>query len=267
MDVFKRSLAPITDAAWEEIVDEATDTLKMHLSARRVVDVLGPHGMEHAAVSLGRLDLPKQEKDAPVQYGIRQVQPLVEVRARFELDIWELDNIARGAKDLDLDAVVRAAREAARFEEQAIYNGFPDAGITGLAKAGEHKPVKLGDESEEYPDLVATAVLTLQSADVKGPYTLVLGPKPYRLLERGCGGYPIRRRVEDLLGGGIVFAPFVGGGFLVSRRGGDMELTLGHDFELGYETHDSRTVRLFLSESFTFRVLDPESFVPLVMGS
>ena len=44
MDNLHRELAPISDAAWSQIEEEATRTLKRHLAGRRVVDVSGPGG-------------------------------------------------------------------------------------------------------------------------------------------------------------------------------------------------------------------------------
>ena len=46
MNTLYRELAPISDAAWAQIEDEASRTLKRHLAARGVVDVVGPHGFE-----------------------------------------------------------------------------------------------------------------------------------------------------------------------------------------------------------------------------
>lgn len=263
MDLQKRSLAPLTDSAWEAIREEATRTLKVNLSARRIVDVVGPHGPEFAAVNLGRLEVPKQQAVEGFRYGLRKVLPLVETRVQFEMEIWELDNAERGARDLDLHPVIQAAHKAARFEEQAIYSGFDAAGIVGLAKASAHKPVVLGKDLSKYPELAAKAVVVLKEANVTGPYTMVLGPGPYRQLESAGAGYPVSKRVERLLGGPILFAPFIEGGFLVSTRGGDFELALGQDFAIGYETTTTTKARLFLGESFTFRVLTPEAVVPL----
>ena len=39
MNNLYRDLAPITEAAWEEIELEATRTFKRHIAGRRVVDV------------------------------------------------------------------------------------------------------------------------------------------------------------------------------------------------------------------------------------
>lgn len=41
MNNLHRDLAPISDAAWAEIEEEAARTLKRHLGGLKVVDVLG----------------------------------------------------------------------------------------------------------------------------------------------------------------------------------------------------------------------------------
>ncbi|HUA78343.1 MAG TPA: family 1 encapsulin nanocompartment shell protein, partial [Acetobacteraceae bacterium] len=55
MNNLHRELAPISDAAWAQIEEEASRTLKRHLAARRVVDVLGPKGGDFSAVGTGHL--------------------------------------------------------------------------------------------------------------------------------------------------------------------------------------------------------------------
>ena len=55
MNNLHRELAPISDAAWAEIEEETTRTLKRYLAGRRVVDVPGPGGVGLAAVGTGHL--------------------------------------------------------------------------------------------------------------------------------------------------------------------------------------------------------------------
>ena len=55
MNNLHRELAPISDAAWAQIEEEASRTLKRHLAARRVVDVEGPKGVDFSAVGTGHL--------------------------------------------------------------------------------------------------------------------------------------------------------------------------------------------------------------------
>jgi uncharacterized linocin/CFP29 family protein len=50
----------------------------------------------------------------------------------------------------------------------------------------------------------------------------------------------------------------------MSVRGGDFELWIGQDASIGYAHHDKEHVELYLTESLTFRVLEPAAAVPLV---
>jgi uncharacterized linocin/CFP29 family protein len=54
---------------------------------------------------------------------------------------------------------------------------------------------------------------------------------------------------------------------VLSLRGGDFELSVGQDFAIGYRRHDADKVVLYLQESFTFAVYNPEAAVPLRYSS
>jgi uncharacterized linocin/CFP29 family protein len=266
MDILKRAMAPISDAAWQEIEAEATRVLRGNLSARKIVDFEGPTGWETAAINLGGISVGSEKFVDGVDWGTREVLPLVESRAAFALNIWDLDNVNRGGKTPNLNSVAAAARKMAMFEEKAVYQGFKSAGIVGISEGG-NKPVTLPKTAGKMAEAVESAVVTLQTAGVGGPYALVLGTKPYQMLMSGDEkGYPLRRRVEELVGGQIVWSPAVTGGVLVSTRGGDFQLTCGQDLSIGYQKHDSKEVVLFLTESFTFQVLEPAAAVTLKMA-
>jgi len=249
MPILKRDVAPITDAAWAVIDEEAKRALRADLSARRFVDVLGPRGPDFSGVNIGRVQLPENHEVQGVRYGIRQVQPVIEVRVPFELNVWELDNVERGAEDPDLDPLVEACRKAACFEDRAIYEGFDNACIRGLMDAGEHDKFELGGGGSDHADAVATAVMTMLDAGVDGPFGLVLGSEAYRKMVTGGGEYPPLRRLRSIIEGPIIHSRTLSGGLVVSMRGGDMQLILGEDFAVGYETHDAKKVRLFVTES------------------
>jgi len=104
-----RELAPVSDAAWSEIESEAKRALENFLAARRLVDFTGPHGWDAAAVPLGTLDKLARGPVEGVEGARRQIQPYIELRARFALLRQELDAIDRGHKSPDLTPVVDAA--------------------------------------------------------------------------------------------------------------------------------------------------------------
>ncbi len=75
-------------------------------------------GTDFPGVPEGRLEFPKKQPKDGVSYGVHKVHHLVETRIPFDLDVKELDNVVRGAKDVDLANLDDAARKIALFEEQ-----------------------------------------------------------------------------------------------------------------------------------------------------
>lgn len=263
-DILRRELAPITDAAWGLIDEQAALVLKPNLSARSVVDFSGPHGWELSSVNLGRIEIEQGEPLNGVHWALRETQPLIEIRIAFKLKQMELDFVNRGCKDPDLTAVQDAARRAAIFEDMAVYNGFGEGGIEGIAQSSPHDPVELSDDPEEIMKSVVQGVETLHVAGIGGPYGLVLAPNYYHVLLQGTGkGYPLFRMVQDMVQGKISWSLGIDGGLLISTRGGDYELTVGQDLCIGYHMHTTHEIELYLSESFTFRVLEPLAAVVL----
>lgn len=257
MDILRQSMAPISEEAWEEINTQATKSLTSHLSARRFVDVKGPMGWDFGAIHLGRIEILEGEEVDGVRSGLHKVQPLLESRIRFALNIWELDNAARGAQDVDLAAMEEAAVKMALFEERAIYYGFERASITGLKAASEYEPMKYPDNIEEILGTVSEGVNRFHRASIEGPYTLILNPKRWGQLASFVRGYPLKPQLQELIGGQILVSDVVDDVFLVSQRGEDFVMTLGQDFSIGFEKADSQNVQLFFTESFTFQVFEP----------
>jgi hypothetical protein len=79
MNSLYRHLMPISDKAWEQIEQEASRMLKRHLSARRVVDVIGPKGFAVSAVGTGHLNQIASPEDGG-ETRQRGVNALVELR-------------------------------------------------------------------------------------------------------------------------------------------------------------------------------------------
>jgi uncharacterized linocin/CFP29 family protein len=264
VDILKRSLAPITAEAWAEIDEQAKRTLTGNLSARAVVDFDGPHGWELGAVNLGRLKIEKKQSAKEAAWGLREVQPLIEIRTPLKLGQMELDSISRGVKNPDLGPLEEAARKVALFEENTLYYGLKEACIIGIAEGSTHGAIPITKKAGTYQEVVENAITALQKAGVGGPYDLTLGDAPYQAMMAGDEkGYPLRKRLEELIGGSIRWSPVVKGGLLVSRRGGDYEMTVGQDLSIGYCSHDRGSIEFYITETFTFRVLEPAAAVEL----
>ncbi len=261
MDILKQSIAPLTQAAWGELNEQASNILKSRLTARKFVDVQGPHGWDFSAVNLGRLNVADEKENNDVQFGIREVQPLVEIRVPFSLNIWELDNAVRGSEDVDISAMEEAARKVAAFEDKAIYYGFDKANIQGLNQKSDYETMTCPRDAEAVLQCVPEGVSKFKQASIEGPYFLVVNPKDWREITSYVQGYPMKRQIEDNLEAEIIFCPNIDNMFLVTGRGDDYKLDIGVDISIGYESHTNKDVQLFFTESFTFRVLEPAAVV------
>ncbi|MDY0244532.1 MAG: family 1 encapsulin nanocompartment shell protein [Sphaerochaeta sp.] len=258
MDMFKRELAPLSSEAWAEIENRAKEVLLSRLTARKVVNVNGPKGIDFTAISEGRLTL---VDDGDVKAGVYTAKPLTEARIRFSLNKWELDNLARGAKDIDFDTLDAAIEKLALFEERAIYDGYEKGGIKGLKESSEHKALTFGKESSDILASITEGLILLKKSYVHGPYSLIVGKEGWIALNKEAHGQNLLERVERMLGSKVVYSPNIEGALLLPYDSEDLELTIGQDFALGYETHDTKEVTLFATESFTFRVLEPKAIV------
>jgi uncharacterized linocin/CFP29 family protein len=260
-----REHAPITEATWTLIDDEARERLTPALAARKLVDFAGPHGWEYSASNLGRTTALAGAPADGVTAEQRRVLPVAELRAAFSLSRAELRDADRGAVDVELAPLDEAARRMASAENRALLHGWEAAGIAGIADASTHDGIALGEDCDRYPRHVAVAVEALLDAGVDGPYGLALGPDAYtRVLQTSeHGGYPLLDHLRKIIGGPLVWAPGVDGAVVVSLRGGDFLFDVGEDLSIGYDSHDAENVGLYLVESFTFRVATPEAAVAL----
>ena len=263
MNNLHRELAPISDAAWAQIEEETTRTLKRYLAGRRAIDVPAAGGTALPGVGTGHL----HQISAPAE-GIlarqREIKPFVELRVPFELSRQTIDDVERGSDDSDWQPAKEAAKKLAFAEDRAIFNGYHDAGIQGIREATSNPIDTLPADVRDYPDAVARALSQLRLVGVNGPYSVLLGANEYTALaETRDQGYPILEHVKRIVDGNLIWAPAIEGAFVLTTRGGDFELNLGQDVSIGYLTHTDSVVHLYLQETFLFRVLTTEASVAL----
>jgi uncharacterized linocin/CFP29 family protein len=118
---------------------------------------------------------------------------------------------------------------------------------------------------EQYPKVVAKATDVLRRAGIDGPYGLAISPEIYAGIVETTehGGHLLFDHLRQILGGPLVWAPGVRGGLVLSLRGGDFVLDCGQDISIGYLHHDADVVSFYLEETFSFRVVEPDSAVEL----
>jgi uncharacterized linocin/CFP29 family protein len=267
MNNLHRELAPISNAAWAQIEEETTRTLKRYFAGRHVVDVPSPAGTVLPGVGTGHL----VEITPPAEGLIashREVKALVELRVPFELSRREIDDVERGSKDSNWQPAKDAAKTIAFAEDRAIFNGYPEANIRGIRECTSNPIESLPDDVSDYPATIAHALSQLRLVGVNGPYSVLLGANEYtELAETHDYGYPVLEHVRRIVDGEIIWAPAISGAFVLTTRGGDFELTIGQDVSIGYLSHTETTVRLYLQETFTFRVLTSEASIALSPSS
>jgi uncharacterized linocin/CFP29 family protein len=263
MNNLHRELAPVSDAAWASIEEEAKRTFTRHVAGRRVVDVSGPDGLALAGVGTGRVTAIDPPGDG-ITAGLREWRPVVELRVPFTLDRSEIDDVERGSQDADWQPVKDAARAIAFAEDRAIFDGYAAARITGVRESSSNPALTLPSEVREYPDVVSQAVSALRLAGVDGPYSLLLSADAYTAVsETSDHGYPLRAHLARLVSGEIIWAPAITGALVLTGRGGDYELRLGQELSIGYASHDATHVELYFTESFTFAAYTAEASVSI----
>lgn len=265
MNHLMRELAPISEEGWKAIEDEAGRRLTTYLAARKLVEFEGPKGWDHSAAEYGRVD-PVSGPSEGVSAARRRVLGLVELKAQFFVSRAELADAERGAKDLELDDLDRAAERIALGENVAVFHGYEAAGISGIMQGSSHDPITLDADVQRYPNTMAKAVDVLRQSGVGGPYGLAVAPDDYtRIIETTeHGGYPLLDHLRQILGGTVVWAPGIVGGVVLSLRGeDDFVFDCGQDISIGYIDHDVQSVNLYFEESFTFRVNEPDAAIAL----
>ena len=261
MNNLHRELAPISEAAWAQIEEETSRTIKRYLAGRRVADVHGPAGAALGAVATGHQCAIEAPGDG-VTAQLREARSLVEIRVAFDLDRQMVDDVERGANDSDWQPAKDAARKLAFAEDRAIFEGFGAAGIVGVRQGTNNPQKPLPADVRKYPGAFAEALSQLRLVGVNGPYSILLSADAYtELAETSDNGYPVLEHVKRMVEGKIIWAPAIDGAFVVTTRGGDLDLHLGQDISIGYLGHTDTRVRLYLQETFTFLYLTAESAV------
>ena len=263
MNHLHRDLAPITDTGWDLIDDEAKGRLTTYLAARKLVDFDGPHGWSHSATNLGRIATISGPSEG-VAGAHRKVLPLVELRAEFKVSRVQLDDADRGATR---HRPRRTGRGGAADRHRGERDGLPR--VRGGRHQGHHREhLACADRARrghgEVPHCRGPG--GGRAPAVGDRRTVRAGHLPRDVHPRSSrrpstGAHLLFDHLHKILGGPLVWSPGVDGGVVLSLRGGDFILDSGQDLSIGYLDHDADVVRLYIEESFSFRVLEPDAAV------
>ncbi len=122
---------------------------------------------------------------------------------------------------MDLSSLEDAAAEAAQFEEGVTYHGLADAGIEGLfSSAGSS--VDLPETKDGMIKGVSEAITVFQDEAIEGPYALLVDKDLWLTIASSSSAYPLKKQLENLIEGPIIYSPKVENPVLVSTRGLEM---------------------------------------------
>lgn len=268
MDYLNRAQAPFSRELWQRIDAAAVAAARELMSARRFLDVQGPFGAGLTAIEVGADDYCRQVGDDEAGAVIGRAISVPMLRKSFRLSIRRLEAAEHMGQPLDLAAVEGAAEAVARREEEFVYHGQADFGLSGLLTAKGRNEVKLRDWSgpAETPlDDLLQAVNALDGAGFFGPYALALEPALYNALFRRYEGTDLLQlsHIRRLCEVGVFKAP-IKGGVLVDPRTGP--LLVGQDLRTGYIGQDGIHCQLFVSESVVLRLDEPKAICTLSAG-
>lgn len=258
MDNLNRSLAPFSSDLWDHIDAAAVQAAKAVLTGRRFLEVEGPFGLGLTALEVGVDNFcrdPGEHEAAAIGSRALAVPML---RKSCRLSARRLAAYLDKGMPLNLTEIEDAAEAVARREEDIIYHGQPEFGLSGLLNADGRIELPRGDWGNLDTALndVLAAVTALDDAGLHGPYALVLPPVHYNNLFRHYEHTDLLQ-VEHLksvctLG---VYKTLIDRPLVVDSHAG--RLIIGQDLRVGYSGSDGIHYLLFVCESLVLRLDEP----------
>src|SRR3954451_12937730 len=266
-DYLNRSQAPFSKEIWDAIDAAATDAARDRLTGRRFLDLEGPFGVGLTAIEVGNDDYCRQPDPDEAGAIMGRAIPVPMLRRSFRLSIRRLAAHVENGQPLDLASAQDAAEAVADREEEFIYRGQKDFGISGLLTVEGRHHIDGGDWSAVDRALqdVLAAVTRLDEAGFRGPYALILAPELYNGLFRLYPGTDTLQleHLRRLCTRGIYKAA-IAGGVLVDPRAG--VLIVGQDLRTGYISQDGVHYHLYVTESIVLRIDEPAAICTLGIG-
>lgn len=260
MDTLNRRLAPFSEATWRAIDEAAVKAARERLTGRRFLDVEGPFGAGLTAIEVGNDRFCRQPGPEEAGAIMGNTIPVPMLRKSFQISIRRVAAHLQQGLPLDLSGAQDAAEAVARREEELIYSGQGDFGLSGLLTVEGRQQIGGGDWSEVSRALDDTleAVTRLDDEGFRGPYALVLSPALYNKLFRLYPGSDVLQieHLRRLCRAGIYKAD-IEGGVVVDPRVG--VIIVGQDLRTGYEGQDGVHHTLFVSESVVLRIDEPKA--------
>lgn len=230
------------------------EAAKSQLVGRRLLHIEGPFG-------LGLKVVPLQDTEIESGLIVSEFLPVLLIQKSFGLGVRDLASYEREGIALDTSAVVEAAIECARLEDDLVFNG---ALLT--AEGSNELNLSAWDEVGMAGEDIIKAMTTLDSAGFHGPYVLALAPSRYNLLFRRYprGNFSEMEHVKTMVTEGVFRAPILeSGGVLLASGRQFASIVLGQDMTIGFVGPTGEEIEFSISESLALLIRQPQAICVL----
>ncbi len=265
MKFLNRETSPIAAAVWAQIDSVFFPLLSQRLKLRSLVGFT-PVPFETDAIATG--DLTPLISSDNLTVSAREPIRMVEIQYDFDLPKSVVEAFKRDKPDFDDSIFKHVSNRFSGVENSLILDGVSEAGINGILKKIPRKPIH-AKNTKGLIDAVASMLAAFGGEFIQGPYKLVLSTTTLiKMVTESEGGVSVKSRLETLLGADFfIVCENIGDDKILalSQRGGDFILYNGLDVSIGYTGEKKESYTLFMSESCTFRILNPEAAILITL--
>ncbi|HZF71031.1 family 1 encapsulin nanocompartment shell protein [Sulfuricurvum sp.] len=265
MKFLNRETSPIAPAVWTQIDAVFTPLLSQRLKLRSLVGFT-PVPFETDAIPTGNLKTLSTSENLTL--SAREPLRMVEMRYDFELPKSIVEAFKRDKPDFDDSIFKKVSNHFSAVENSLILDGLKEVEIEGILKKIPRKPIH-AKNTKGLIDAVAAMIAAFGAEFVEGPYKLVLSTATLiKMVAESEGGISVKTRLESLIGANFfVVCESIGDDKILalSQRGGDFVLYNGLDVSIGYTEEKEDSYSLFLTESCSFRIINPEAAVLITL--
>lgn len=276
-DYLAREAAPLSEEQWAGLDRAVAEAAKSFLVGRRFLSLFGPLGPglelvpleEPTGLTDAAVGTAVEEAGAAVTAGQRRYLRLPLLAKDFRLDWRVLEQERRLELPFDTARAALAAQAVARAEDELIFQGRADLGLTGIFTAPGRLTAELGDWSAAgagYASVVA-ALEKFLAAGVYGPYALVASPRLYAELNRVEKDTNLLTLdlVQRLATAGVFTSPVLAPNqaALIAVGAENLDLVVGFDLAVAYLETRNLSHYFRVLESVALRVKRPQAICTL----
>ncbi|HHW01741.1 MAG TPA: bacteriocin family protein [Thermoanaerobacterales bacterium] len=261
-DFLNRQASPLSDEQWEAFESVIISTARQQLVGRRFLSIVGPlgAGVQHINIDAlsGELeaetDLEGEDESGVIVQARRSYKSIPILYKDFKVNWRDIETSETSGIPLDTASAAACAYSVALAEDDLIFNGHTELGISGIFTVQGKTSLAIGDWNQSgtaYDDVVK-AIEALSLKGFYGPYALVVSPKLFAALNRVYKDTPYLEldRIKNLMSAGVFQSPAIcdDSAVVVSTGHQNLDLVIAMDLSLAF----LETTKM----NHTFRVLE-----------